>query len=84
MSWGWSGNAPLCTFLIHSGADPNRLGRQGFTPTLLACRACKVEAVRALVEGGGRWRIEGGMDGVEVARKQGERGEEVAKYLEGL
>eukprot|EP00518_Triparma_eleuthera_P003227 CAMPEP_0182463836 /NCGR_PEP_ID=MMETSP1319-20130603/8002_1 /TAXON_ID=172717 /ORGANISM="Bolidomonas pacifica, Strain RCC208" /LENGTH=387 /DNA_ID=CAMNT_0024663423 /DNA_START=173 /DNA_END=1332 /DNA_ORIENTATION=- len=57
------GYAEACTFLISHGADPNRPGRQNFTPTILACRSCKVEAVKALVEGGGRWRDEGGKDG---------------------
>jgi len=78
------GYAEACTFLISHGADPNRPGRQNFTPTILACRSCKVEAVKALVEGGGRWRDEGGKDGLDIARKQGERGEGVVKYLESL
>ena len=73
-------NLPAINFLLSNSCDPNLPGRQGYTPTHLACRSGNLDAVKAMVERGGRVR-ENGRDGLDMAVMQGERGVDAAGWI---
>ena len=52
------------------------------TPVHLAARGCKLDALKALIEGGGEWKLQaGGKSAKDMAESQGDRGADVLELL---
>ncbi|GMI43445.1 hypothetical protein TrCOL_g4285 [Triparma columacea] len=78
------GRVDVVEYVVGEGGDVNGKGRQGFTPTVLACRGGMVEVVRLCLEGGGDWKVVvAGKNGREWAEGQGKRGEGVVELIDG-